>query len=107
MRTTALCALLLIGNLATARDDLNVLGEDLRGAPPKAMLSNYLLAEAGKHFDTRRQTIAGLKAPADVQRRQETLRSKFVEALGGFPEKLRSTPASLVKSAATGFASRK
>lgn len=87
MRTRALCALLLFANLATARDDLNVLGDDLRGAPPKAMLSNYLLAEAGKHFDARRQTIAGLKTPADAQRRQETLRAKFVEALGGFPEK--------------------
>jgi cephalosporin-C deacetylase-like acetyl esterase len=87
MRTAALCGLLLVGNLATARDDLNVLGDDLRGAPPKAMLSNHLLAEAGKHFDARRQTIADLKTPADVQRRRAALRAKFVEALGGFPEK--------------------
>src|SRR5688572_12724241 len=87
MRTAALCGLLLMGSLATAKDDLNVLGDDLGGAPPKSMLSNYLLFEAGKHFDARRQTIAGLKSPADLQRRQETLRAKFLEALGGFPEK--------------------
>lgn len=87
MRTAALCALLLVGGLSTARDDMNVLGDDLRGAPPKAMLSNHLLAEAGKHFDTRRQTIANLKTPAEIQRRQVSLRAKFVDALGGFPEK--------------------
>ncbi len=70
--------------LFVPQEDLTVLrAED----QPKKMVQNYLLAECQKHFDARRKEIAALKTPADVKRRQEDLRAKFVEALGGFPEK--------------------
>jgi len=57
--------------------------------PPQArkMLHAYLLAEAQKHFDARRAEVAELKTPADVRKRQETLRARMIDALGGFPEK--------------------
>src|SRR5438132_14212845 len=54
---------------------------------PRQMLYRYLLARAQKHFDARRAAIAALKTPADIQDRQRQLRARFVEALGGFPEK--------------------
>src|SRR5262249_59151747 len=51
------------------------------------MLRAYLLAEAQKAFDARRTAVAALKTPEDVRKRQKELRAKFVEALGGFPDK--------------------
>src|SRR5207302_2240253 len=51
------------------------------------MLYAYLQAEAKKHFDARRQVVAQLKTPQDVYQRQAFLKNKFLEALGGFPEK--------------------
>jgi len=54
---------------------------------PKKMLEKVLLAECGKHFDARRKAVAALKTPEDVRKRQAELRSKFIAALGGFPEK--------------------
>ena len=62
--------------------------EDLSVLPDESkMLHNYLLAEAQKCFDARRKAIAELKTPDDVKKRQIELRAKFIEALGGFPEK--------------------
>jgi dienelactone hydrolase len=55
--------------------------------PARTMLYDFLLAEAAKHFDTRRTDIARLKTPDDVRKRQEMLRGRFLAALGGFPEK--------------------
>jgi cephalosporin-C deacetylase-like acetyl esterase len=51
------------------------------------MLRTYLLGEAQKHFDARRKVIAELKTPDDVRKRQAELKAKFIESLGGFPEK--------------------
>jgi len=54
---------------------------------PRKMLYSFLQQEAGKHFDARRATIAKLKTPEDLAKRQQELRAKFIEAIGGFPEK--------------------
>jgi hypothetical protein len=56
-------------------------------APPEKMLHNYLLGAAQKHFDARKKEVVGLKTPADIKQRQARLKAKFIEALGGFPEK--------------------
>jgi dienelactone hydrolase len=69
---------------AAAADDLRVLDEASR---PREILSASLLDEARRLFDARRGEVAALKTPADVRRRQETLRAKFLESLGAFPEK--------------------
>jgi dienelactone hydrolase len=54
---------------------------------PKKMLEEYLIAECGRAFDARRKEIDAIRTPADVAKRQKALREKFIEALGGFPEK--------------------
>ncbi|MGL4555704.1 MAG: acetylxylan esterase [Gemmataceae bacterium] len=51
------------------------------------MLRSFLLAECQKHFDARRAAVARLKTPADIQARQKALRAKFLDALGGLPER--------------------
>ncbi|MBY0527636.1 MAG: acetylxylan esterase [Gemmataceae bacterium] len=87
MRTLAVALLLTFPALSFAQEDLTVLKADADGVPPRKMLHQYLLGQARKHFDARRQTIAGLKSSEDIQRRQDELRKKFIDALGGFPEK--------------------
>ena|SRR5579871_1423711 len=54
---------------------------------PRKMLYRYLLAQAQKQFDARRAAIATLKTPADIQKRQQQIKTRFLEALGGFPER--------------------
>src|SRR5262245_57445238 len=68
-----------------ADEDLDIL--DPKKMPPRKMLLAYLLGQAQKHFDTRRSAVAALKSPGDVQKRQQELKARFIEALGGLPEK--------------------
>jgi cephalosporin-C deacetylase-like acetyl esterase len=87
MRCLTLVALLALALPARAADDLTVLTADVNDAPTRKLLYNFLLGEAKKHFDARRQTVAALKTPDEVRARQEQLRARFIEALGGFPAK--------------------
>src|SRR5262245_55749793 len=87
-----LCALLAAVTVGPAggaaeQDDLTVLKADPKGVPPRKMLYTYLQGEAQKHFDARRKAVAKLKTPEDIQKRQAELKAKFIESLGGFPEK--------------------
>ncbi|HVE40954.1 MAG TPA: prolyl oligopeptidase family serine peptidase [Planctomycetota bacterium] len=70
--------------LALQSDDLTVFKPEDQ---PRKMLYGFLQAECGKAFDARRAAVAALKTPEDLKKRQELLRAKFIEALGGFPEK--------------------
>src|SRR5262245_38671493 len=70
-----------------AAEDLTVY-RAAAGAPPAGeMLYAYLQAEARKCFDARRQAVEALKSPDDVRRRGDELRGKFLQALGGLPER--------------------
>src|SRR5436190_2016059 len=71
MRMLAALVLLMCTGLATAQEDLTVLKTDAGAATPRKMLYTYLLGQAQKHFDARRQTVAALKTPEDLKRRQE------------------------------------
>jgi cephalosporin-C deacetylase-like acetyl esterase len=82
MRWLSLFALALFAFRASAQDQSGKSNDD-----PRKMLHSYLLAEAQKHFDARRQVIAKLQTPDDIKKRQSYLKGKFLEALGGFPEK--------------------
>jgi dienelactone hydrolase len=79
--------LLAYGNAPAADDDLTVLKPEPNAVPPRRMLRDYLLAQTKIQFDARRQAIAALKTPEDVKRRQDDLKAKFLQALGGFPER--------------------
>ncbi len=76
---TALLVLALCG-----QEDLTVFRPDEQ---PDKRLYAHLQAECAKHFDARRKVIEALKTPEDLKRRQEELRAKFIQALGGFPER--------------------
>jgi len=55
--------------------------------PPKRLLHELLLAECRVKFAARATEVEALKTPADIAARQKRLRTQFVAALGGFPEK--------------------
>ena len=87
MRTLAILSLALLSGTILAADDLTVLKPAKGETPPRKLLHTYLLAECDKHFAARKAEIEKLKTPADIAARQKALREKFIEALGGFPEK--------------------
>jgi cephalosporin-C deacetylase-like acetyl esterase len=86
MRLLLTVAMLLAAAPVAADDDLTVLKAGGDNPPPR-MLRAYLLAQSKKAFDARRAAVATLKTPDDVRKRQKELRAKFIEALGGFPDK--------------------
>lgn len=100
-----LFAALIIDSATTLRaaDDLTVLPAEHNGVAPRKMLSTYLLGEAQKMFDARRATIAALRTPDDVARRQKELKQKFIDAIGGFPEKTPLNPQVVGKLAGDGY----
>jgi dienelactone hydrolase/pimeloyl-ACP methyl ester carboxylesterase len=75
---------LLLALLLASQEKLTVLEPEDQ---PKKMLETYLLGECAKQFDARRKAVAALKTPEDIAKRQQELRTKFIAALGGFPEK--------------------
>jgi cephalosporin-C deacetylase-like acetyl esterase len=87
MRAVAVLVAVLIAAPVVAQENLTVLQTKAEEPSPRKMLSTYLLSEAQKDFDTRRAAVAALKTPDDVRKRQQELRKKFIEALGGFPDK--------------------
>ena len=93
--------LLVAASASRAQTDWNVL--DKEKTSPRKMLSTFLLAEAQKQFDARRAEIAALKTPADVERRQVMLKSRMIEALGGFPAKTPLKPQVVGKEKRDGY----
>lgn len=87
MSRLLLAAVLAAPATAFAADDLTVLKPGPNDTPPRKLLHAYLLAECQKHFDQRRAEVEKLKTPDEIAARQTALRAKFVEAIGGFPEK--------------------
>lgn len=84
MRLTACLLTLAFAAPLAAQEKLRILPAD---SEPRSMLHQYLLKEAQKYFDARRQTVAKLKTPEQIHARQKELRANFLRALGGFPEK--------------------
>jgi cephalosporin-C deacetylase-like acetyl esterase len=75
--------------LCPAEDDLSVLGKQ---RDPRKMLYAALQKQAGEHFREREKAVAALDSPAAVARRQQELKARFIQALGGFPERTPLNP---------------
>ncbi|HEX7900710.1 MAG TPA: acetylxylan esterase [Planctomycetota bacterium] len=75
--------------LLILKEDRNVLAPEER---PRRMLNDYLVAESMKHVDARRRALEALKTPEDVAKRSDALRAKFLDVLGGFPERTPLNP---------------
>jgi dienelactone hydrolase len=106
MSPNLIVAVLVLGSPAAAKEDLNVLPTDGE-VPPRRMLRAYLQAQAQKHFDARRAAVARLKTIKDIQKRQRLLKARFLEALGGFPEKTPLKARVVGKKKCAGYALEK
>ena len=85
MRLIAVFAISLLPTATLlAQDKLQILAAEHE---PRKMLHAFLLTEAQKHFDARKKLVAQLKTPDEIQKRQRALKAKFIEAIGGFPDK--------------------
>ena len=58
----------------------------------EGMVDRYLTAIAEKHWRGRAAEVASIRTPAQVRARQEYIRKKVLEALGGFPERTPLNP---------------
>src|SRR5262245_6148589 len=87
---------LAIMNTAPAQDSLQILSPK---DEPRKMLYRYLQGEAQKHFEARKKLVASLDTPEKIRKRQEELKAKFIESIGGFPKKtpLNANVVSMVK----------
>ena len=86
MRYAVSFLLLVLAASPLLAQSLDVLAED-KESPRSKLLYSYLQSEAQEHFDARRAEVAAIKSPDEVTERQQRLRAKFIESLGGFPEK--------------------
>jgi dienelactone hydrolase len=86
--------------LILAQQDPGILAPEEQ---PRKMLYKFLEAECGKHFDERRKAVASLKTEEDLRKRQAELRARFIEALGGFPERTPLRPRVVGTLQADGF----
>ncbi len=85
MRLLVMLLVAIIGvSELRSQEKIQILSPDQE---PRKMLHKFLLAEAQKHFDARRETVAALKTPEEIQKRQAELKAKFLAAIGAFPKK--------------------
>jgi cephalosporin-C deacetylase-like acetyl esterase len=82
-RIAALLVLLLTGTLY-AQEKPRISPAE---SEPRKVLYRFLLREAQRSFDARRQAVARLKTADDIRQRQQELRTHFLAALRGLPEK--------------------
>lgn len=75
---------------APAADELTVLRES--DNPPSKMLYRYLEAQARDRLEARKAEVAALATPEAITARQQELKSKFLDAIGAFPERTPLNP---------------
>jgi len=85
-----LAAVVVFVSAFAAEDDLRVLTSD--SAVARKTVSTHLKQQAQALFDARAKAVASLKTADAITARSANLRAKFIEALGGFPERTPLQP---------------
>jgi dienelactone hydrolase len=90
----AVVFLLLAVNTAawTQEENLNVLPETIDGFKPNEMMNHYHRRQVQQEFDNWKGEYERRKTPEQVAEYQKRLRSKFIEAIGGLPERTPLKP---------------
>ncbi len=81
------CLGLMFGAGASAAEDLRVLPEKIDGVAPVEMMSHYLHRLARQHFENWKQQYEQRTTPDQIAEYQKRLREKFIEAIGGLPQR--------------------
>ena len=83
---------LMLGPVAMAEEDLHVLPEKIDGVAPADMMRHYLLGLAEHQFENWKRHYEQRKTPEQIAEYQSRLREKFIEAIGGLPERTPLNP---------------
>lgn len=75
-----------------AAEDLRVLPETIDGVKPAEMMSRYLERMAQAQFAAWKEHYEQRKTPEQIAEYQKRLREKFIEAIGGLPERTPLNP---------------
>ena len=73
-------------------EDLTVLPETLDGAPPGAMMRQYLLGHAKAAWQRWQEDFGQVQSAEQIAAYQKRLRETFIERIGGFPERTPLNP---------------
>jgi len=92
MTTIVLCLLLVFGAAGSAAEDLNVLPETIDGVKRAEMMSHYLQGLAMHRFETWQEQYEQRKTPEQIAEYQKRLHEKFIERIGGLPERTPLNP---------------
>jgi cephalosporin-C deacetylase-like acetyl esterase len=83
---------LILTTTAFGKDDLCVLPEKIDNISPADMMSHYLRGLAGQKFEDWKQQYEQRKTPEQIAEYQKRLREKFINAIGGLPERTPLNP---------------
>jgi cephalosporin-C deacetylase-like acetyl esterase len=86
------CLGLMLTTAAFSQDDLRVLPEKIDDISPVEMMSHYLRGLAGQKFEDWKQQYEQRKTPEQIAEYQKRLREKFIDAIGGLPERTPLNP---------------
>ena len=81
------CLGLILTTAALSQDELRVLPEKIENISPAEMMSHYLRGLAGQKFEDWKQQYEQRKTPEQIAEYQKRLREKFIDAIGGLPER--------------------
>ncbi len=96
-----LCLSLLVHAVTLADENLQVLPETINGVKAGDMMNHYLRVQAQEQFEKWKAEYEQRTTPEQIAEYQKRLRSKFLEAIGEFPQR---TP---LKPRITGVVQRK
>ena len=83
----SLAMILLAGATPVRGQELDVPAEKVLGDKPGNMMSRYWLAQAEKAAERWRTEYEARETPEQISAYQSRLREKFLEAIGGLPER--------------------
>ncbi|MCX5638990.1 MAG: hypothetical protein NTX52_15045, partial [Planctomycetota bacterium] len=86
------CLSLIINAATSDAENLRVLPQTLDGAAPSDMMKYYLLQQVRQKFENWKREYEQRKTPQKIAEYQNRLREKFVEAIGGLPERTALKP---------------
>jgi len=86
------CLGLILNTAVFSQDDLRVLPEKIDNISPADMMSNHLSRLAGQKFEDWKAQYEQRKTPEQIAEYQKRLREKFIEAIGGLPERTPLNP---------------
>jgi cephalosporin-C deacetylase-like acetyl esterase len=82
----------MLSAAAFSQDDLRVLPEKIDNVATGDMMSHYLRRLAGQNFEDWKSRYEQRKTPEQIAEYQKRLREKFIEAIGGLPERTPLNP---------------